>query len=124
MPYFFPTPEHNKLGEEVTRDMVEQLELGTTTRNDVRLLLGEPTYISGNLWSGNIWCYGWTRTIGYWGFVGDGYSNHSLEAIHKFCLEFMPDDRLKRFKHFNSRNLDKRKGNIYQQIEDWENEED
>jgi hypothetical protein len=31
----------------------------------------------------------------------------------------MPDDKLKRFKHFESGG-----GNVYQQIEDWENEED
>jgi outer membrane protein assembly factor BamE (lipoprotein component of BamABCDE complex) len=119
MPYYIPTPEHGHKGDkEVTKDKVKQLEPGTTTKNDVRLLLGTPEEIGGNLY-----CYYWIRTDGYYGYIfwGGGSEDHSTEVLHMFCLEFMPDDKLKRFKHFES---GWGKKNVYQQIEDWENEED
>jgi hypothetical protein len=118
--YYIPTPEHGyKDQKEVTKDMVKQLEPGTTTKNDVELLF-ENFFI---LMTGDsVYCYYWTRIDGYYGYYGWLYSAHpdrSTENLHAFCLEFMPDDKLKRFKHFESGG-----GNVYQQIEDWENEED
>ena len=124
MPYYIPTPEHGyKDQKEVTKDMVEQLEPGTTTKNDVKLLLGNPSKAVTASFSGNLYCYCWTRTVGYYGFIGasGGSSDYSNEVLHMFCLEFTPDDKLKRFKHFES---GWGKKNVYQQIEDWENEED
>ena len=123
LPYYIPTPEHDHKGDkEVTKDMVKQLEPGTTTKNDVRLLLGTPEEIGGNLY-----CYWWRRTDGYYGYINVlDYTNlsdvhRSTEDLHAFCLEFMPDDKLKRFKHFES---GWGKKTVHQQIEDWENEED
>ena len=119
---YVPTPEHgNSYMKEVTKDMVKQLEPGTTTKNDVRLLLGNPSKAVTASFSGNLYCYYWTRTDGYYGYIfWEGSSeDYSTENLHVFCLEFMPDDKLKRFKHFESGG-----GNVYQQIEDWENEED
>jgi hypothetical protein len=108
--------------------MVKQLEPGTTTKNDVKLLfeniarLGHrPDQMPGD----SVYCYYWTRTTGYYGYLAlwDASSqsdeHSSTEVLYVFCLEFMPDDKLKRFKHFESGG-----GNVYQQIEDWENEED
>jgi outer membrane protein assembly factor BamE (lipoprotein component of BamABCDE complex) len=121
MPYYIPTPEHGyKEQKEVTKDMVKQLEPGTTTNNDVRLLLGNSNI---ERISGNLYCYYWIRKDGYYGVIGagGGASNYSNEVLHMFCLEFTSDDKLKRFKHFES---GWGKKNVYQQIEDWENEED
>ncbi len=59
--YYIPTPEHGyKDQKEVTKDMVKQLEPGTTTKNDVELLfenidrLGDrPAQMSGD----SVYCY-------------------------------------------------------------------
>ena len=124
IPYYIPAPEHGfELEKEVTKDMVKQLEPGTTTKNDVRLLLGNPSKAVTASFSGNLYCYYWTRTDGYYGYIfWEGSSeDYSTENLHVFCLEFMPDDKLKRFKHFES---DEGMFNVHHQIEDWENEED
>ena len=121
IPYHIPTPEHGfELEKEVTKDMVKKLEPGTTTKNDVELLFENFAILKTG---DSVYCYYWTRTDGYygvWWLMGDSYSEHrSTENLHVFCLEFIPDDKLKRFKHFESD-----AGNVYQQIEDWENEEE
>ena len=126
IPYYIPAPEHGYEDQKaVTKDMVKQLKPGISTKDDVRLLLGNPSKALNASFSGNLYCYHWTRTDGYYGYIALwAYSNYpdehrSTEDLHMFCLEFMPDDKLKRFKHFESDG-----GNVYQQIEDWENEED
>jgi hypothetical protein len=122
MPYHIPTPEHGyKDQKAVTKDMVKQLEPGTTTKNDVEVLLENFAIL---MTGDSVYCYYWTRIDGYYGVLwlgtDDSYSEHrSSEDLHAFCLEFMPDDKLKRFKHFESGG-----GNVHQQIEDWENEKD
>ena len=108
-----PTPEHGySYQKEVTKDMVKQLEPGKTTKDDVRLLIGDP-----KMDRNGIFCYYWTRKDGY--FAAYGGSAGSTEAEHAFCLEFMPDDKLKRFKHFESGWF---KEDVWNQIYDWENE--
>ncbi len=135
IPYYIPTPEHDyKSQKEVTKDMVKQLEPGTTTKNDVELLFENfaiwnwPAQMPGD----SVYCYYWARTDGYYGYIvlldipyAAGFTSsdvhRSTEDLHAFCLEFMPDDKLKRFKHFES---DEGMSNVHHQIEDWENEED
>jgi hypothetical protein len=126
IPYYIPTGEHGfELDKEVTKDMVEQLEPGTTTKNEVILLLGNLDRISGNLY-----CYYWRRTSGYWGVLWYGTSQFGesgrIENLHAFCLEFMPDDKLKRFKQFESGGVEPSRAYeaVYPQIEDWGNEKD
>ncbi len=119
IPYPIPTEEH---GKAVTKDMVKQLEPGTTTKNDVELLFENFSILwhrPAQMTDDSVYCYYWTRTYGVW-LGNPSYSEYwNTEYLHAFCLEFMPDDKLKRFKHFESG-----EGNVYQQIEDWENEED
>ena len=129
IPYYIPTNEHGFESQKaVTKDMLKQLEPGTTTKNDVELLfenidrLGDrPAQMSGD----SVYCYYWTRKDGYYGYIALwDYTtvsdvHKSTEILRAFCLEFMPDDKLKRFKHFESGET-----SVYQQIEDWENEED
>jgi hypothetical protein len=122
LPYYIPTNEHGyKDQKEVTREMMKQLEPGTTTKDDAELLFENFSILRTG---GSAHCYYWTRTDGYYGVLSVFYlrhfdTTHSTEVLHAFCLEFMPADKLKRFKHFESGG-----GNVYQQIEDWENEED
>ena len=126
IPYYIPAGEHGyKDQEAVTEDIVKQLEPGTTAKNEVILLLGNLDRIRGNLY-----CYYWRRTEGYWGVLWYGTPDYGesgrIENLHAFCLEFMPDDKLKRFKHFESGEAEPFRAfeGVYQQIEDWENEED
>jgi hypothetical protein len=130
IPYYIPTNEHGyKDQKTVTKDMVKQLEPGTTTKNDVELLFEN---FSSLMTGDSVYCYYWARTDGYYGYIvlldipyAAGFTSsdvhRSTEDIHAFCLEFMPDDKLKRFKHFES---DEGMFNVHHQIEDWENEED
>ena len=136
IPYYIPTNEHGFESQEaVTKDMVKQLEPGTTTKNDVELLfenidrLGDrPAQMSGD----SVYCYYWRRKDGLYGYIALwDYStasdvHKSTEILRAFCLEFMPDDKLKRFKHFESGEAEPIRAYeaVYQQIEDWENEED
>jgi len=123
---YVPTEEHGyKYQKEVTKDMVKQLEPGTTTRDDVILLLGEPTYAGPGTYSDDegedfekFFCYHWLRKVGY--FITHGW-HESIDVQHSFCLEFTLDGELKRFKHFESDGGYKA---VYPQIEDWENEKD
>ena len=123
---YVPTPEHGYSHmEEINKDKVKQLEPGTTTKDDMRLLFGKPSenFTAGRtgIKTGNtIFCYYWKRKeayiVGYFRDVID-----SSEVEHAFCLEFMPDDKLKRFKHFERHWRYPKK--IDYQITDWANEE-
>ena len=98
---YVPTPEHGyKEQKEVTKDMLEQLEPGTTTKDDMRLLFGEPSYeyLHDERTGNTIVCYCWKRKDGYY----VGYDIGSTEVEHAFCLQFTPDEKLKRFKHFKN----------------------
>jgi len=85
---------------EVDEDMEEQLKPGTTTKNDLILLLGKPSYeyLPDERTENTIVFYWWKRKDGYC----VGYDIGSTEVEHAFCLEFTPDEKLKRFKHFKS----------------------
>lgn len=50
----------------------------------------------------------------------DGWKGDSTEDEHAVCLEFMPDGKLKRFKHFESGWFKKELNN---QINDWADKE-
>jgi outer membrane protein assembly factor BamE (lipoprotein component of BamABCDE complex) len=116
---WIPTPEHGYSHmKEVNNDLLKQLEPGITTKDDVRLIIGDPPHIEKN----DSFCYFWTRKDGYY-FVSitPGYGEEgSTKKYHAVCLEFMPDGKLIRFKHFKDGWFRK---NIQDQITDWENNE-
>ena len=119
---YIPTREHGYSHmEEIDKNKVEQLEPGTTTKDDMRLLFGKPyEYFTARTGTGNtIFCYYWKRKeayiVGYFPDLID-----SADAEYAFCLEFMPDDKLKRFKYFESHWYKKEIG---LQITDWADEE-
>ena len=116
---YVPTPEHGYSHmEEINKDKVKKLEPGTTTKDDVRLLFARPfQYLTARTGNTILCCY-WKRKDGY--FAVYGGEAVSTEVEHAFCLEFMPDDKLKRFKHFEDRWFNK---DIWDQIKDWEFEE-
>ena len=130
MPLYIPLPEHGYSDmQAVTHDMVKELKPGTTTKNDVKLIL-EDIPLSP-MTTDNIHCCYWQRIDGYWavyfivayGTAGDGtvLDEGTTEDSHAFCLEFTPDIKgqaqiLKRFKHFES-SVFKKELNI--QIDDW-----
>ena len=115
---WIPTPEHGYSHmKEVNEDMVKQLEPGTTTKEDIRLLIGDHPSMD---WRDDF-CYFWQRKDGYWFAAGGGDADAgSTEDENAFCLEFMPDGKLKRFKHFESGWFKK---DVWDQIYDWEFEE-
>ena len=114
-----PTPEHGYSHmEEINKDKVKQLEPGTTTKDDMRLLFGKPYEYFAARTGNAIFCYYWKRKDGY--FAAYGGAAGSTEAEYAFCLEFMPDDKLKRFKYFESQWY---KREIGLQITDWADEE-
>jgi len=135
---YVPTPEYGySYMKEVTKDMVKQLEPGTTIKDDVILLLGEPTYVEHNSYSTYVehgsysddeggdfekfFYYRWIRKVGYW---AAGASGGSTEVQHSFCLEFTPDGKLNRFKHFErGESIFAGKKEIYEQERDWKGEE-
>ncbi len=113
---FIPTPEHGYSNmKEVNEDMVQQLELGITTKDDVRLLIGEPAEEDNRFFT-----YWWKRKDGYFLVAVSGGDHGSTKDLHAFCLEFMPDGKLKRFKHFES---GWRKKEVFKQVRDWKDEE-
>jgi hypothetical protein len=116
---WIPTPEHGYSHmKEVNKDMLKQLEPGITTKDDVRLLIGDPPHIEKD----DSFCYFWTRKDGYF-FVSftPGYGKQgSTKDYHAVCLELVPDGKLKRFKHFEEGWFSK---DIRDQIIDWENNE-
>ena len=126
IPIYIPTPEHGYSHmEEVNKDMVKQLEPGTTTKEDMRMLFGNPDMYFGGKKGNSISCYCWKRKDGYWGVIligpgAGGWKGGSTEDEHAFCLEFMPDGKLERFKFFES---DWYKKEIVHQITDWADEE-
>ena len=114
---WIPTPEHGYSHmKEVSKDMIKQLEPGITTKDDVRLIIWDPPHIEKD----DSFCYFWTRKDGYFVF-GIPYTSAakggSTKEGHAFCLEFMPDGKLKRFKHFEDGWFRK---DLPDQISDWE----
>ena len=109
--------------------LVKQLEPGTTTKDDVILLLPEPTYVEHGSYSDDevgdfekYFCYRWIRKDGY--YVGAGGGGGTHEVQHSFCLEFTPDGKLKRFKHFERGDFNfAGKKEIPEQERDWMAEE-
>ena len=98
---YIPTPEHGYSHmDEINKDKVKKLKPGITTKDDMRLLFGKPSYeyLPDERTENTIVCYSWKRKDGYY----IGYDIGSTEVEHAFCLEFTPDDKLKRFKHFKS----------------------
>ena len=128
---YIPTPEHGySHTEEINKDIVKQLKPGTTTKNSMRRLFARPPsyeYPPDEKTGNKIVCYWWKRKDGYY----IGYDIGSTEVEHAFCLEFTPDDKLKRFKHFKSSWFGMTVYNyrtmqpttIGDQIGDWANEE-
>ena len=115
---YIPTPEHGYSHmKEVNEDMVKQLESGITTKDDVRLLIGEPAEEDDRFFT-----YWWKRKDGYFFVAAQGGQGDagSTKDLHAFCLEFGADGKLKRFKHFES---GWRKKEVYKQVRDWKYEE-
>ena len=136
---YVPTAEHgSSYRKEVTKDEVKQLEPGTTTIDDVILLLGEPLYVEHNSdftyvehgsYSDDeggdfvkFFCYRWIRTVGHFNTFLGWYER--IDVQHSFCLEFTPDGKLKRFKHFETgESIYAGKKEIDKQERDWKDEE-
>lgn len=134
MPIYIPREEHGYSHQkEVTKDMMKQLKPGTTTKNDVKLIL-EDIPLSPMTTDNTHCCY-WKRIDGYWsvyfivayGMSGDAMllDEGTTEDLHAFCVEFTPDTKgqaqiLKRFKHFESSVFKKE---LNKQIDGWTQEE-
>lgn len=93
---YIPIPEHGKsiIPDEVMRFLVP----GKTTRADVLLRFGDPLQ---RLEEDRYFLYHWKTIEGYWVF-GYGYSGAASPSkdLHYLCLEFTPENLLKRWKHF------------------------
>jgi outer membrane protein assembly factor BamE (lipoprotein component of BamABCDE complex) len=120
---YIPTTEHGYSHmKEVNEDMAKQLEPGITTKNDVRLLIGEPTVEDDRFFT-----YWWKRKDGYWFIAGGAELDAgSTKDVHAFCLEFRANGKLKRFKHFE---IDWRNNEYFsiqemnKQLRDWKDDE-
>ena len=94
-----PTPGHGGVGV-VTKEAVELLEPGKTTRADVVLRLGDP---AERLEWDRFFVYKWQRIHGYfiWAVPYVTLGAAPIENAHYLALEFTVDNRLKRFKFFD-----------------------
>lgn len=124
IPMYIPLPEHGYSHmQAVNHEMVKGLEPGTTTKEDVGLLLG------GQVTSADrFYCHYWTRIDGYWGLAlvvpggGDMIEDwQPTEDVHAFCFEFLTNSKLKRFKHFETSMFKK---GMEERINDWKRKED
>ena len=99
---YIPTPDHG--GERIISDeAMVFFTPGETTRADVLLRFGKP---SQRVEEDRYFIYHWESIVGYL-FVGAGYSG-SLAGnpnLNYLCLEFTPDNILKRYKHFEQGHL-------------------
>ncbi len=96
-----PAPEHGLSagrGEIVPGETID-LQLGTTTRKDILLGLGEP---SASFDNDTVFVYHWAVVQAYWLFaIGNGYSGAadagSLDSKYLFIAQFDGDGLLRRF---------------------------
>ena len=93
---YVPTHEHGE--SMITDEAMKFFEPHKTTRADVLLRFGDPVQ---RLEGDRYFIYHWETIIAYI-FVGGGYSGAvgPDTNLHYLCLEFTPDNILKRWKHF------------------------
>lgn len=77
-----PVPEHGGRGGAVATGAVEKLTVGSTTRVEVLLALGEPTDRRAE---DRAYVYQWERTVGEVAYPGGG---SSIQKPRQLCLEF------------------------------------
>ena len=89
---YIPTPEHGRgiIPDEVMNILVS----GETTRADVLLRFGDPIQ---RFEEDRFFLYHWKIITGY---VGGGGTMAPSEDLNYLCLEFTPENLLKRWKHF------------------------
>jgi len=109
---YIPTHEHGKgiIPEEVMNFLVP----GKTTRADVLLKFGDPMQ---RIEKDRYFIYHWKIIDGYWAI---GSTAVPSEEINYLCLEFTPDDLLKRWKHFEGGYL---LNHPEKQVSEWLNDE-
>ena len=98
-----PTPAHGGYGV-ITEESIATLESEKATRADVLLKLGDP---AERLYQDRFFVYEWVQTHGYlfWavgGGPGAAGDIAPLTGPHFLVVEFLPDNRLKRFKFIDA----------------------
>ena len=94
---YIPTSDHG--GESMISDEAMKFFIpGKTTRADVLLRFGKPIQ---SFEEDRYFLYHWEATVGYI-FFGYGYSGAmgANPNLHYLCIEFTPDNKLRRYKHF------------------------
>ena len=96
---YVPLPAHDLTSQKgvIDDELIESLEPGETTREDLLLLLGAP---DTQYEHDRYFIYEWEATEG--AFVAAGGGGDFIVNAHYFCVEFDEDNRIKRFGHFNS----------------------
>ncbi|HWO41132.1 MAG TPA: hypothetical protein VNO43_04945 [Candidatus Eisenbacteria bacterium] len=92
-----PMPGHGGFGVISSEDM-ESLARGNTTRADVLLRFGDPAQ---RIDDDRIFVYSWSRIHAYAVPLVGPAPAEEIRRIHYLAMEFDPDNRLKRIKHFD-----------------------
>lgn len=96
---YIPTLEHNTTmqgHEAISKETIQSIVPGKSTRSDVLLLLGSPSNRRDN---DQYFIYRWKTTSGMLALPGGGAD---VFTDHAFCLEFYPNAVVKRHKHIES----------------------
>lgn len=110
---YIPTPEHSEefgfLGQPagmsgqvmISKDTINLLKPGKTTRTEVLLKFGNPTQ---RFQQDRFFVYSWERISGYflWSFGMCTGGCEPTFKTHSLCLEFTQDNLLRRFKHLKA----------------------
>jgi outer membrane protein assembly factor BamE (lipoprotein component of BamABCDE complex) len=113
-----PTPAHGGYGV-ITEESVESLESGKATRADVLLKLGDP---AERLHQDRFFVYRWELTHGYlfvaFAAPGAGFGG-PVTGDHFLLIEFLPDNRIKRFKFISPRIFHRTREQLDELIKEW-----
>jgi hypothetical protein len=117
-----PTPAHGGYAV-VGKESIESLEPEKATRAEVLLTIGDP---AERLQEDRFFVYRWELKHGYlfWAIVfpgGRGPSDvETLSGTHFLLIEFLPDNRLKRFQFIDLGLLSQRAcGQLDELIQEW-----
>ena len=96
---YVPLPAHDLTSPKgvINDELIESLEPGETTREDLLLLVGAP---DTQYEQDRYFIYEWEATES--AVVAAGGGGDFLFKAHYFCVEFDEDNRIKRFAHFKS----------------------
>jgi outer membrane protein assembly factor BamE (lipoprotein component of BamABCDE complex) len=113
---YVPVPPLDSDAGVINEELINSLEAGETTREDLLLILGAP---DNQYDQDRFFIYEWEAVEGV--FVGYGVADHII--THYFCVEFDEDNRIKRVAHFQSGFL-KTKHNVLAEKHRWIHESD